>query len=100
MIVNFIMSHMIQHLVVTVTRINFKHNPPLAVSLLVTTSCDPLLYASIVTPLHSDIHFLLLPGMVSDPGSPVHGYWSCAKAAPAQHQDIPSGMPDAIEYGF
>src|SRR5260221_6383347 len=42
---------------------------------------------------------LMLPGMVSDPYRPVHGYRRRAGAATVRRQDFPFRTPNAMEFG-
>src|SRR5712691_990461 len=42
---------------------------------------------------------LMLPGMVSDPRRPVHGYRRRAGAATVRYQDFPFRTPNAMEFG-
>src|SRR5260221_12044863 len=87
----------------TISRV--QHNA-LGSEAVAIASCDPLLHAPAITALRPDISLrkiqmvvLILPGMVSDPCRPVHGYRRRAGAATGRHQDFPFRTPHAMEFG-
>src|SRR5260221_10001312 len=87
----------------TISRV--QHNA-LGSEAVAIASCDPLLHAPAITALRPDISLrkiqmvvLILPGMVSDPCRPVHGYRRRAGAATVRRQDFPFRTPHAMEFG-
>jgi len=92
----------------TATTSGVQHNAlgPEAVAI---ASFDPLPHAPAITGLRPDVSrreilmvilILMLPGMVSDPRRPVHGYWRRAGAATVRRQDIPMLTPHAMDRAF
>src|SRR5712691_3998407 len=91
----------------TATISGVQHNA-LGPDAVAIASCDPPLHAPAITALPPDISLrdtlmlilgLMLPGMVSDPCRPVHGYRRRAGAATVRHQDILFRTPHVMEFG-
>src|SRR5260221_12777420 len=89
----------------TATISGVQHNA-LGPDAVAIASCDPPLHAPAITALRPDVSprntlmlILMLPGMVSDPRRPVHGYRRRAGAVTVRSQDFPIWTPHAMEFG-